>query len=69
MHSRREIFQKGAQTDRQTCYVLYNIDVILQNGLIGGKNGGKIMYSGAPEIIQKAKNSATAEYIIKKLNE
>ena len=40
---------------------------IIDLGPGGGKNGGNIMYAGTPELIQKSKNSATAEYILKKL--
>jgi len=42
---------------------------IIDLGPGGGKNGGQITYSGTPEMIQKAENSATAEYILKKLKE
>ena len=42
---------------------------IVDLGPGGGKNGGEIMYSGTPEMIQKAINSSTGEYVLKKLNE
>ena len=42
---------------------------IIDLGPGGGKNGGEIMYSGTPEMIHKAINSSTGEYVLKKLNE
>ena len=43
-------------------------DWIIDLGPGGGKNGGKITYAGAPEMIKKSKNSATAKFLLKKLN-
>ena len=42
---------------------------IIDLGPGGGKNGGETMYSGTPEMIHKAINSSTGEYVLKKLNE
>tara|TARA_B100001778_G_scaffold320103_1_gene310197 strand:- start:152 stop:2935 length:2784 start_codon:yes stop_codon:yes gene_type:complete len=42
-------------------------DWIIDLGPGGGKNGGEITYAGSPEMIKKAKNSATAEFILNKL--
>ena len=41
---------------------------IIDLGPGGGGNGGKLIYEGPPEMIKNAVDSATAKYIIKKLD-
>jgi excinuclease ABC subunit A len=42
-------------------------DYIIDLGIDGGKNGGSLLFQGAPEELIKCKNSYTAPYLAKKL--
>lgn len=41
---------------------------IIDLGPSGGKDGGNLSYEGTPEMMKNAVNSATAEYVLKKLD-
>ena len=42
-------------------------DYIIDLGLEGGKNGGKLIFEGTPEELANNKNSYTAKYLAEKL--
>ena len=42
-------------------------DYIIDLGLEGGKNGGKLIFQGTPEDLAKNKSSYTATYLAEKL--
>ncbi|MDP2059867.1 MAG: excinuclease ABC subunit UvrA, partial [Flavobacteriaceae bacterium] len=48
--------------------VIKTVDYLIDLGLEGGKNGGKILCYGTPEDVVKNKKSHTARFLEKELN-
>jgi excinuclease ABC subunit A len=69
-----EVIEKLVAKGNTVLIIEHNLDVIkladyiIDIGPEGGKYGGKIVASGTPEEICKAKGSITAPYLLKELN-
>jgi excinuclease ABC subunit A len=68
-----DVLNKLADKGNTVLIIEHNLDVvkladyIIDVGLEGGKNGGKILCTGAPEEIAKHKTSHTAKFLKKEL--
>ena len=69
-----EVLNKLADKGNTVLIIEHNLDVIkladyiIDVGMEGGKNGGKILTQGTPEQVAKHKTSYTAKFLKKELN-